>query len=114
MHDGNKNFPIIIDWEDAGLVNPFYDFVNTAIHWLKKETGVIVKDRFLVFAHSYHNKCDSINANWKTVLCKRFIEPLEWIEYSLKRSLGLECIDEQERQIGTDQVFYTIESEMIP
>lgn len=33
---------------------------------------------------------------------------LEWLEYSLKRSLGLECADEEERELGTLQVTDTL------
>lgn len=106
--------PTIVDWEDAGLVNPFYDFVNTAIHWSKNETGDIDKDKFFAFAHSYKKKHGAINANWRTILYKRLIEPLDWLEYSLKRSLKIDCADEEEQQVGTDHVFYMIEKEIIP
>jgi hypothetical protein len=33
---------------------------------------------------------------------------LGWLEYNLKRSVWLECTDEQEQQMGTDQVTATI------
>ena len=33
---------------------------------------------------------------------------LEWLEYSLKRSLWIECTDEEEQKMGTDQVTGTI------
>jgi hypothetical protein len=32
----------------------------------------------------------------------------QWLEYSLKRSLGIESSDAAERQMGTDHVFGTI------
>ncbi|MEK5451082.1 hypothetical protein [Paenibacillus sp. FSL R7-0331] len=35
---------------------------------------------------------------------------LDWLEYSVKRSLGVECTDEAEQQLGADQVIGTIES----
>ena len=42
-----------------------------------------------------------------------------WLEYSLKRSLGIECTDVQEQQLGTAQVTDTINearrfADMIP
>jgi hypothetical protein len=42
------------------------------------------------------------------VLLNGFLGKLEWLEYNLKRSLCIECTDEQEQQMGTAQVIGTI------
>jgi hypothetical protein len=42
------------------------------------------------------------------VLSSGFTSKLGWLEYSLKRSLWIECTDEKEQQLGTRQVTCTI------
>jgi hypothetical protein len=37
-----------------------------------------------------------------------YIGKLDWLEYSLKRSLWVECTDDTEQQLGTTQVLETI------
>ncbi|MGM1049833.1 MAG: hypothetical protein ACQEXX_27380 [Bacillota bacterium] len=36
------------------------------------------------------------------------LRTLGWLEYSLKRSLWIECTEEHEQQMGTEQVTETI------
>jgi len=106
----NQDNPIIIDWEAAGYVNPMQELTETAIYWSENEIGNIDKERFLAFIGGYKNKCGTLQANWKMVLVSGFLGQLGWLEYSLKRSLWIECTDKEEQQMGTDQVTGTINS----
>jgi len=111
--------PILIDWESAGEINPMQDLIETALYWSEDEFGDMDKDRFLIFIRSYKKKVGAIQADWRKVLEHGFISKLGWLEYSLKRSLWLECTDEEEQQMGTLQVTATINAiiryaEMIP
>lgn len=36
------------------------------------------------------------------------MDQLDWLEYNLKRSLGLECTDDEEQHLGTVQVTETM------
>ena len=92
--------PYLVDWEDAGMVNPLYDFLNTAIHW-SDHGSEKDKERFLAFAHGYNSKNKLSAVNWKNVLYKRYLEPLDWLEFNLGRSLN--CTDSEEKQIATGQ-----------
>jgi hypothetical protein len=47
------------------------------------------------------------------VLLNGFLGKLEWLEYNLKRSLCIECTDEQEQQLSTAQVIGTINTMQI-
>jgi Ser/Thr protein kinase RdoA (MazF antagonist) len=93
--------PYIVDWDSAAPINPLYDFINTAIHWSvfnsEKDKG-----RFLAFAHSYNAKNKLPETNWRNVLYKRYLEPLDWLEFSLKRSLKINCTAPEEQQAGTE------------
>lgn len=102
--------PIIIDWECAGFVNPMYELIETAIYWSENETGNIDKERFLAFIRTYKKRVGTLQANWRMVLLNGFLGKLGWLEYSLKRSLWIECTDAEEQKMGTAQTIGTINS----
>ncbi len=100
--------PVIIDWESAGEINPVHDVIETAVYWSTNEAGGINKDKFLAFVDGYQDDQGKVNADWKIVLELGYLSKLEWLEYSLKRSLQIECTDECEQEMGTRHVIETI------
>ena len=102
-----NNVPIVIDWEAAGFIAPSYDLFETAVYWAKDIQNKIQKDRFITFINSYKNRNTNLTIDIDAVLYKGFVR-LGWLEYSLKRSLGLESADEAESRMGTDHVFWSI------
>jgi Ser/Thr protein kinase RdoA (MazF antagonist) len=104
----NQDNPIIIDWESAGYTNPMQELIETATYWSENEMGNIDKERFLAFIGNYKRKYGTLKASWRMVLENGFLGKLGWLEYSLKRSLWIECTDEAEQQMGTAQVIGTI------
>ena len=77
------------------------------------------KEKFFAFAESYAASYGFLYADWEEVLFGSLQGKLQWLEYSLKRSLRLECADEEEQSLGTTQVTETINGiiqyvEMIP
>lgn len=105
-----EDTPIIIDWESAGFVNPMHELIEMAIYWSESETGDIDKKRFLEFIRAYKNIFGVLDTNWTMVLLNGFSGKLGWLEYSLKRSLLIECTDKEEQNMGTNQVTETINS----
>ncbi|WP_127539513.1 phosphotransferase [Paenibacillus illinoisensis] len=103
------NSPIIIDWESAGYINPMHDLMETAMYWSVDNTGNVDKDRFLTFINGYRKRVSCLSADWRMVLESGFIGKLDWLEYSLRRSLWIECTDQDEQRMGTAQVIGTIE-----
>jgi thiamine kinase-like enzyme len=104
----NSNNPLIIDWESAGYVNPMQELTETAIYWSSDRAGIINKEKFLAFIEEYKKIYGKLLADWKMVLANGFLGKLGWLEYSLKRSLLIECADKEEQQMGTAQVIGTI------
>ncbi|NUU62034.1 phosphotransferase [Paenibacillus agri] len=104
----NQDQPVLIDWESAGYRNPMQDLIETALYWSEDEHGEVDKQRFFAFLSGYRRKGGTLQANWSTVLANGFLGKLNWLEYSLKRSLWIECTDEREQQLGTEQVSGTI------
>lgn len=110
--------PIIIDWESAGSINPSHDLIESALYWSKNKSS-IDKDKFHAFVSGYQHRFGNINADWRMVLELGYTSKLEWLEYSLKRSLRIECNDDSEQEMGTAHITETINAledydEMIP
>ncbi|WP_416144579.1 phosphotransferase [Planococcus koreensis] len=104
----NHYNPVLIDWESAGFIHPMKDLIETAIYWSVHDNGQINQQRFFSFINGYKENCGELHANWKMVLASGFSGKLGWLEYSLKRSLWIECTDEEEQKMGTAQVIGTI------
>jgi len=100
--------PIIIDWESAGFIHPLHDLVETAIYWSKNDHDLIDKSKFLAFISGYQDHRGMLHADWRLILEQGYLSKLDWLEYSLKRSLWIECSDEKEQQLGTEQVEATL------
>ena len=101
--------PLLIDWESAGYIHSAQDLLETAIYWSKNATGKIIQLKFSSFLNGYKEKCqDDLQADWNMVIASGFSGKLEWLEYNLKRSLWIECTDEEEQKLGTAQVIQTI------
>ncbi|PFG03507.1 phosphotransferase [Bacillus sp. es.034] len=96
--------PVVIDWESAGFIHPMHDLIETALYW----SGATNQDRFSAFTSGYKGENGAITADWEAVLANGFSGKLGWLEYNLKRSLWLECTDEEEQRLGIRQVIETI------
>ncbi|MBQ4898259.1 phosphotransferase [Paenibacillus sp. Marseille-P2973] len=100
--------PILIDWESAGEISPKHDLIETAVYWSMNERSGIDKDKFHAFIRGYQECYGSVDADWRTVLELGYLSKLDWLEYSLKRSLQIDCTDETEQEMGTKHVTGTI------
>ncbi|GKX68858.1 phosphotransferase [Inconstantimicrobium mannanitabidum] len=106
----NSGKPIIIDWESAGYVNPMQELIEVLMYWSEDSKGCLDKERFIALLNGYKKVKDIKDVEWKVVLNSGYLGKLEWLQYSLKRSLGIECTDKEEQQLGTNQVFGTVDS----
>ncbi|OGO89807.1 MAG: hypothetical protein A2Y15_04995 [Clostridiales bacterium GWF2_36_10] len=100
--------PYITDWEAAGYVNPMYDLFETTVYWSRDNNGELDKNRFFALFKGYKSIIPDLHSDWNLVLDKSFSGLLGWLEYSLKRSLWIECSDEDENKMGTEHVIGTI------
>ena len=101
--------PFIIDWEAAGYVNPFQELIEVLNYWIADEAGKYDKVKFDALMHAYTESIDVNNVNWEVVLACSFDGMLGWLEYSLKRALGIEGADINEPQEGLHQTKSTIQ-----
>ena len=93
------------DWEAASYIHPC-TILSTA-YWSANGNNAPSKENFIAFVAGYRVK-NRVQADWKTVLDKGFGAKLGWLEYSLKRSLGIESADKEEQRMGGEHVFRTI------
>lgn len=106
MWDDQMN-PIIIDWESAGPINDHVELLDVALYW--SENGR-QKDAFqsVIMAYKEVREADSRDLS-KALYC--IVDgKLKWLEYNMKRSLGIESSHEEERLLGTKEVVSTLES----
>lgn len=102
--------PMIIDWEAAGTVNPSLELLEVALSWSGGESSTPDKDAFCAVIDSYTKKGGTIGDNLEGVLHSVFKGKIEWLEYSMKRSLRIECSGDEEQKLGTREVVSTIQS----
>ncbi|QUH28573.1 phosphotransferase enzyme family protein [Vallitalea guaymasensis] len=102
--------PIIIDWEAAGYVNPTFELVEVAVYWSECKDCTINIDAFLEVLKGYHSVCPIHFNDLQYVWRALNINMIGWIEYNLKRSIGIEVNSRDECDLGYQQVIDTIKS----
>ncbi|HKL80238.1 MAG TPA: phosphotransferase [Mobilitalea sp.] len=104
----NRGTPYFIDWESAGYVNPFQELLEVLNYWSDNGNGELDKDKFSALLQAYKANISMKNVEWDYVLDGGYAGMLGWLEYSLKRALGMEGTDEDERRLGSEQILGTI------
>jgi Ser/Thr protein kinase RdoA (MazF antagonist) len=101
----NEN-PVIIDLECLDYGNPFMEMFQLALGW----SGFVIchmdYELLKTFISSYHQEYGSFQVDWNALYGIGFIW-LEWLEYNIKRALMIECENEEERELGIEQVRQT-------
>lgn len=106
MWNGDK--PYIIDWEAAGYVNPYQEFLEVVNYWADDGMGKLKKEKFDALTRAYCRYMDIKTVVWDEVFHGSYIGMLGWLEYNIKRALGIEASDEDERHLGEQQVLGTL------
>jgi Putative homoserine kinase type II (protein kinase fold) len=104
------NNPFIIDWEAAGYVNPYQELLEMLNYWANNGSGELDKLKFEALYHSYVSIAGTNQVDWDIVLASGFDGMLGWLNYSFKRSLGIEGASSEEIKLGTEQVFGTMKA----
>lgn len=94
------NNPYIIDWEAAGYVNPYQELVEVLNYWIVEEDGQYNQEKFIALFQAYRENADLQDVDWSMVLSSSFDGMLGWLEYNVKRAIGLEGTSAQDEQEG--------------
>lgn len=106
MWQGDK--PFIIDWEAAGYVNPYQELAEVLSYWADDGKEGLDKDKFMALLTAYRRHMPTEGVEWEYVLAAGYGGMLGWLEYNIRRSMGLTGGDEQERALGSEQVTKTL------
>lgn len=101
--------PYFIDWEAAGYVNPYQEFLEVLNYWTNNGKGELDKNKFKILLNAYSEYMSIKTIDWNCVLNSGYAGMLGWLEYNLKRALGIESSDEDEKELGAEQVIGTIQ-----
>ncbi|MCH5271148.1 MAG: phosphotransferase [Lachnospiraceae bacterium] len=96
----------IIDLECLAYSNPFLELYELALCWSGYESCSIDYNLFMKLIQAYARAGGELPKDWEVVYdsnCGR----LEWLEYSLKRALGMDCAPE-EIAVGVSEARETI------
>lgn len=96
----------IIDLECLGYASPYTELYETALCWCGYEKCQIDYDLLRCFLRSYSEAGGLLPEDWETIYWSNFGR-LEWLEYNVKRALGIEC-SEEEIAMGISEVKETI------
>lgn len=105
-----ENEPIVIDWEAAGFINPLQELVEVALAWAGIESDSFNLENFKAIINSYVESEGMIEADVSAVLSFGYTGKLEWLEYNLKRAVGIEAQDKAEIELGIKEVLKTIDA----
>lgn len=96
----------IIDLECLSRSDPFMELFETALCWSGIGNRSVDFDLLRAFVRSYAEAGGQLPDGWKTLYdanCGR----LEWLEYNIKRALGIGCAEE-EQAVGVSETKNTI------
>lgn len=103
----NGNDYRIIDLECLSYNNSFMELFELALCWSGYEDCQIDFQKFQVFLQGYKNAGGELPTDWETLYdCNN--SRLEWLEYNIKRVLGIDCGDD-EKEIGVKQIEETVQ-----
>ncbi|WP_430481686.1 phosphotransferase enzyme family protein [Rossellomorea marisflavi] len=100
--------PVIIDWESAGPIHPVQDVMETAVYWSQSAEASVDRQKLLPFVNQYETVMGKGKRDYKRGLEASILSKLNWLEYNMKRSLGLIAVSDADRLLGTEQVTETI------
>lgn len=100
--------PIVIDWESASLANPYRELVEDALCWSGFLTNNFNEDKFLAVVNEYAKNNNISDVDWDSIIYGNLVGRFGWLDYNLKRSLGLKSNDAEEMKLAETEVTKTI------
>ncbi len=99
--------PIIIDWESATLKNPYRELIEDALCWSGFLSNNFDSNKFSAVIEEYL-KYNKIETDIYSVICGNLVGRFGWLDYNLKRSLGIKSNDREEMLLAENEVTKTI------
>ncbi len=104
----DRDTPLLIDWEAAGLVNPALDVIGAALSWSGLLSGQLDEAAFKALLQGYCRAGGAIHEDYRAVLQAGFSGWLGWLEFNMRRSIDEESSEVVEQQLGLRECIRTI------
>ena len=99
--------PFVIDLECLAYGNPVGAFVDLALQWAGMVNGAYRRENLEAFYEGYRSAYDNGFLAYDALYGIAYTW-VEWLEYNIRRALGLEGSGEDERQLGEWEVRNTV------
>ena len=80
--------PWLLDWEDAGAMNPVLEVMGTALNWAGQAAGSPTSDTFAAFLDGYQSAAPLDRAALRHAAVAVLDKWLVWLDFNLRRSLS--------------------------
>ena len=97
----------IIDLECLSYDSPYLELYDLALNWAGYEECRIEPERLKALVDAYGEAGGLLPKDWECLYYAEFIAKLDWLEYNLKRTLGIEG-GSDEKQLGASMVKWAI------
>ena len=88
--------------------NPYQELIEVLNYWITDVNGAYSKSMFTALINAYTENMSIADVDWDSTLTCGFDGMLGWLEYNVKRALGIEGDGSRERSEGLEQVKSTI------
>lgn len=100
--------PAIVDWETAGLTNPTLDLAGWALDWAGQTVGPPSRATFDATLAGYRDAGGPLRDAGRTALHGCLGNWLGWLQFNMRRSLGDDDADPDERALGLRETVDTL------
>ncbi len=99
--------PLLIDLECLDYGNPLLEMFQLALSWAGWPACELDLGRFGGFLEAYQAEYGVVKTDWARISGVGY-GWLDWLAYNARRALGIECGDEEERELGSREVHESI------
>lgn len=99
--------PYVIDLECLDYGNPYTEMFQLALNWSGAAVFEFEYAHFAWFIREYCQVYGEVSVDWKALSGVGYYW-LDWLAYNVRRSLGIECCDEEERWLGIREAQKTL------
>lgn len=101
--------PYVIDWESTRYVNPYVEFINTALLWCCDAQGHLNFDKVNVYATAYkkYSEFEPREVDWSTVYDGSYSYHIAYIVRNVERALN-ESLSVHQRDLAKHNVHKTV------
>ncbi len=104
-HDGRA---YVIDLECLERGNPIATCLNLALQWAGTVNGMYSRENLVSFFKGYLSAYDNGFRSYDELFGISYTW-VEWLEYNIRRALGMEGLNEEDIRLGEDEVRNTID-----